>query len=317
MNIELKNINLSFDEDNVLDDLNLTFQSSELSCLLGRSGSGKTSILKIIGGILKPDSGKVMFNGKDVTKIRTQDRNVGWVPQLQLIFPGLNVRENISYGLRARQVPREERERRTQEAVELVGLENLVDRDPAGLSGGERQRVALARAIAPDPDILLLDEPFSSLDAPERDRLSLSFRQVQLETGVTTIHVTHSPREAELLSDQVYILSDGDILQSGTIGTIQNNPISPEVVKLLNLSNFVESNEHMGIDTACIIPESAITLGEGEITATILSMTSNKVYLRVGSTIMEISEIFPSMKPGEEINLNIDRSQIMYLKPSE
>ena len=312
MKIILDKINLKYDQERLLDDLTVSFPDGELSCLLGKSGTGKTTILKLIAGILQPDTGHIYFNNHEVTDLPTQKRNVGWVPQQQLIFPGMNVRQNIEYGLRARNIGREERKKTVIQTSKLIGLDHLLDRDPVGLSGGERQRVALARALASDPEILLLDEPFSSLDAPERDRLSLIFREVQLTTGVTTIHVTHASREAELLADMVLILSNGKIQQSGTISELQQFPDNQEIAKLLNIPNIVEDHSTFNINQTVIVPSSAITISKsGTYHARILSITLSKIYLQLNQTILEMDRGENSLlQPGQEVQIDIDNSQL-------
>ncbi|MHA2170541.1 MAG: ABC transporter ATP-binding protein [Candidatus Kariarchaeaceae archaeon] len=313
MKIELTKISLEFDGEFVLDDLNIVFEKNKLNCLLGKSGSGKTSILKIIAGISPPFKGLVYLNNLDATDLSPKARNIGWVPQQQLLFPGLNVKENIAYGLNARRYSKSAQDNRISQVAELAGLTHLLDRTPERLSGGERQRVAIARALAPSPKILLLDEPFSSLDAPERDRLALMFREIQLETGVTTVHVTHSPREAELISDQIFVLASGKILQKGSMKELYSYPISIEVARLLSIPNVIKGGFLDGVDDDVIIPTDSIELHTGQTKAKVLSITKLTVHLLLSNNIrLEAnSPENTDLLPGEIISIKLNPSQFI------
>ncbi|MHA2252655.1 MAG: ABC transporter ATP-binding protein [Candidatus Kariarchaeaceae archaeon] len=312
MKIELIRISLEFEGDKILDCLDISFSTNKLNCLLGKSGSGKTSVLKIIAGISPSFDGKVYFNGKEITNLPARDRYIGWVPQQQILFPGLDIGKNIAYGLVARGVSRELREKRIAEVADLVGLTGLLTRSPDGLSGGERQRVALARALAPSPQVLLLDEPFSSLDAPERDRLALLFREIQLATGVTTVHVTHSPREAELISDQVFVLSNGKILQYGSMNELYSNPNSIEVARLLSIPNVIEASKFNWLSMDAVIPKNAIKIGTGGIKAKVLSVTKDSIHLLINDDIrIEAYNTNQKIKPGDIISIEFDQAKIV------
>ncbi|OLS24442.1 MAG: Sulfate/thiosulfate import ATP-binding protein CysA [Candidatus Heimdallarchaeota archaeon LC_2] len=309
MKISLENIRLTFGSNIVLEDLSLNFKSGKINCLLGRSGSGKTSILRIIAGVSPIFTGSVFFNGKDVTQFHPKQRNLGWVPQEQLLFPGLDIKANIEYGLVARGIAKETRNKRVSEIVKLVGLENLINRSPSRLSGGERQRVALARAIAPEPLVLLMDEPFSSLDAPERDRLSILFKEIQLETGITSVHVTHSAREAEMIGDNIFILSNGNIAQEDTVSEIFYKPKSIEVARILGINNLVESGQFEGLEYSAIIPDKAIQINKGNFRAIVISSTREKIHLILEPKIQLTIQNKDKAKyvPGDKINLQLDK----------
>ena len=180
MKIELRDITFRYEQVPILNHMDVKFEGNSFSSLLGKSGSGKTSLLKIIAGTITHFTGQVYFDDEEVTKLPPGARNIGWVPQDQLLFPGINVEKNIAFGLSSKKVPRSEQNKRTVEIGKLVGIEHLLKRFPSQLSGGEKQRVALGRAIAPYPELLLLDEPFSSLDAPEREKMALIFKEIQM-----------------------------------------------------------------------------------------------------------------------------------------
>ncbi|MCE7734636.1 MAG: ABC transporter ATP-binding protein [Candidatus Heimdallarchaeota archaeon] len=309
MNIKLSNILLNFGENVVLDNLSLEFDSNKVNCLLGRSGSGKTSILRIIAGVSPEFTGEVYFGNINATNQHPRDRNVGWVPQEQLLFPSLDIRGNIEYGLVARGIPKETRNKRVNEIVKLVGLDHLINRSPDRLSGGERQRVALGRALAPEPQVLLMDEPFSSLDAPERDRLSIVFKEIQLETGITSIHVTHSAREAEMIGDKIYVLSNGKIAQENSVEEIFQNPRSIEVARILGVSNLIEPGQLEGVDFSAIIPEQAIKIDQLGHEATVISATRENIHLILGTglkiTLKNQGDL--QFNAGEKIKLSFDQ----------
>lgn len=288
--IELKGITLDYKNEKLFDNLDLKFKIKKLNCLLGRSGSGKTTILKIIAGIQSGYKGKVYFNDKDITNLPPQKRNIGWIPQQQLLFPGLNVYDNVAYGLKSKGKSREEIDKKVIEVSKIIGLKNLLNRTTQNLSGGEKQRVAIARALALQPQILLLDEPFSSLDAPERDRLALELREIQIESDITMIHVTHSPKEVELISDYVYVLHNGKIIQSGSIHELLNHPNNVETAKILGIDNVIEPNSLEHFKTGGIIPHSAIKIGIGENKAKIISLTQDKIYLQNENKITFVAD---------------------------
>jgi molybdate/tungstate transport system ATP-binding protein len=309
MKIKLVNVTIFYENKPLLENLTAEFESGKFSVLLGSSGSGKTTILKIIAGISDDFKGKVLFNDNDVTSTPVTERYIGWVPQQQLLFPGMSVYDNIAYGLQSRGIDKETETKRVKEISNLVGVSHLLNRAPDRLSGGERQRVAIARALAPKPKLLLLDEPFSSLDAPERDRLALIMREVQMITGVTTIHVTHSPREAELLADQIFVLSSGKIIQSGTMNEIKNNPKTTQVASLIGLSNVVEDWEEMG---SVIIPTSAILMdNEGEFEAEQITTIGDLMIVKIGEYRLEMLK--PDFDVSPIFKVSIDSSQIISL----
>jgi ABC-type Fe3+/spermidine/putrescine transport system ATPase subunit len=213
--VTLDHLSLSYGSTQVFYDLGLQIRPSEMMALLGPSGCGKTSVLKIIAGLVQPTRGDVRFNGDSVVSIPAERREVVLVFQKPLLFPHMNVSENIAFGLKMRQTPEREIQRRVTEMLRLVQLEGYDARRPKELSGGQEQRVALARALVTRPRVLLLDEPFSALDEALRMELRILIQTLQTQTGVTTIFVTHDQSEAASISDRIALLLDGKIEQIG------------------------------------------------------------------------------------------------------
>ena len=209
--IDLQHITKIYDDNTVLDDLNLYIRENEFLTLLGPSGCGKTTTLRIIGGFEKPTSGEILYKGKNIIGLPPYKRAINTVFQRYALFPHLNVAQNVAFPLRMRGVSRSERERRVSEALARVGLNGFAERKPSGLSGGQQQRVALARAIVAAPRVLLFDEPLSNLDSELRESLCGEMSRLLRQLGITALYVTHDRREAELLADQIVYLSAGRV----------------------------------------------------------------------------------------------------------
>jgi ABC-type sugar transport system ATPase subunit len=207
-----------------LSALDLTVESGELLVVLGPSGSGKSTLLRLIAGLETPSAGNIQIDGKEITSLPPHERNVAMVFQHPALFPHLTVARNIAFGLAVRGVKRAERIRKVNDVAGILGLDQLLERKPDALSGGERQRVAVGRAIACEPKLLLLDEPFSSLDSPLRAVLREELSRIQRRTGITLIHVTHDQGEALQLGDRVAVLDKGRLLQAGPPRTVYNDP---------------------------------------------------------------------------------------------
>lgn len=228
----------------------LEAKQGEFLTLLGPSGCGKTTTLRIIAGFEKPDKGRVYFDDTVVNDVPPYERNIGIVFQDYALFPHMTVYDNISFGLKLRKLPKEEIKKRVSWALELVGLKGFEDRYPEQLSGGQQQRVALARALVIEPQLLLLDEPLSNLDAKIRERLRGEVKRIQKELGITTIYVTHDQEEAMAISDRIAVMSVGRIEQVGNPLHLYYNPKNEFVAKFLGLSNILEVNAEEG--KACI-----------------------------------------------------------------
>jgi sulfate transport system ATP-binding protein len=224
MSISVLHITKTFGDFRALDNVTFRAPSGELVALLGPSGSGKTSLLRIIAGLELPDSGAVHFHDDDVTYRASRERNVGFVFQHYALFPHLTVFENVAFGLRVRRIARRQADTRVRELLHLVQLRGYEQHYPSQLSGGQRQRVALARALAPEPKLLLLDEPFGSLDAKVRQELRAWLRRLHDEIHTTSVFVTHDQDEAFSVADRIVVLNQGHVQQIGSPETIQRQP---------------------------------------------------------------------------------------------
>jgi len=222
--LSLSGISKSFNGYTAVRDANLTINAGELVCFLGPSGCGKTTLLRLIAGLETPDSGRITLGGQDITHVPPQSRNFGMVFQSYSLFPHLTVGKNVAYGLRCRKWSRVDTRSRVQEMLELVQLAEHVDKLPHQLSGGQQQRVAIARALAGRPHVLLLDEPFSALDAKVRAQLRGDMRDLQSRLGITTILVTHDQEEAMTVADRIVVMNDGRIEQIGSGPEVYHHP---------------------------------------------------------------------------------------------
>lgn len=238
--LELKNIKKSFTPgEDVLDDICLTVARGEFVTLLGSSGCGKTTTLRIIAGLEQTDSGSVWINGQDVTKLPPDKRDVNTVFQNYALFPHMNVAENIGYGLKLRKVPRGEIKKKVAQMLELVQLEGYEKRKPSELSGGQKQRVAIARALVNNPKVLLLDEPLGALDLQLRRAMQIELKHLQKKLGITFIYITHDQEEAINMSDRIAVMRDGCIEQIGTPDEIYNHPKTSYVATFVGNANIL------------------------------------------------------------------------------
>jgi sulfate/thiosulfate transport system ATP-binding protein len=233
MSIEVNGIVKKFGDFVALDDVDINVASGRLTALLGPSGGGKSTLLRIIGGLERPDSGEVRIDDREITGVPAQRRNVGFVFQHYAAFKHLSVFRNVAFGLEVRKRPKDEIRRRVHELLELVHLEQFADRLPAQLSGGQRQRMALARALAVEPSVLLLDEPFGALDAKVRRELRDWLRHLHDEVHVTTLFVTHDQEEALEVSDEIVVINQGRVEQVGTPDDLYDKPANDFVMEFL------------------------------------------------------------------------------------
>lgn len=244
--VSVRNLSKSFGKTIVLSDINFDVSEGEIVVLLGASGSGKTTILRIIAGLEMPGSGDVTFHGKDVTKLPARERGTGVIFQSYALFPKMTVAKNIGYGLRLRRRSRKAVAAKVDELIDLVHLEEHRDKYPSQLSGGQQQRVAIARALAYEPEVLLFDEPFGALDAQIRTKLRHEIRLLLKSINVPSIFITHDQEEALELADRVAILNKGRLEQIGTPFEVYSNPQTEYVATFLGAANLIEGTIRIG-----------------------------------------------------------------------
>lgn len=337
MYLELDRLSKQFDGKYAVHDLSLGLEEGGLLCILGSSGCGKTTTLNMIGGFLKPDGGRVLLDGHDITALPPERRPVSTVFQSYGLFPHMSVLQNVTYGLKFRGYSRTEAKEKGRRYLSLVGLAEREDARIGELSGGQQQRVALARALVIEPSVLLFDEPLSNLDAKLRVSMRTEIRRIQQEVGITAIYVTHDQSEAMALSDQIIIMNKGVVAQIGTPQEIYYHPVSEFVADFIGEANFlrgkmtgtenglavldvegerlaVAPREGMRVGeeyTVVLRPESAALSDEGGLPCTVeLScfMGSYQNYhVRVGNTLVKLAENDPRNKRifrvGEQCHL--------------
>lgn len=237
--LQLKQINKYFGRSHVIKDVNIDFEKGHFVTFLGPSGCGKTTLLRMVAGFYEPDDGEILLNGKRIERIPPYSRNTAMVFQEYALFPHMNVFDNVSYGLRVKNRPKEEIERRVKEALDLMQLKGMEDRFPNQMSGGQQQRVAVARALVMNPEVLLLDEPLSNLDAKLRETVRVELRDIQKKMGLSTIYVTHDQSEALSMSDMIVVLKGGVVHQTGSPQEIYFEPKTPFVADFIGTTNLL------------------------------------------------------------------------------
>ena len=299
--IHLENISKEYDGATVLSDINLYILKNEFLTLLGPSGCGKTTTLRLIGGFEYPTTGRVIYEGKDITDVPPYKRRVNTVFQKYALFPHLNVRDNIAFGLKIKKMSRGEIDRRVDKMLSLVNLAGYGKRSVDSLSGGQQQRVAIARALVNEPDVLLLDEPLGALDLKLRKEMQLELKAMQQQLGITFIYVTHDQEEALTMSDTIVVMNSGRILQIGPPKTIYDEPKNAFVARFIGESNIIRGTmvhdelvSFSGVDFPCvdsgfgenvpvdvvIRPEDIVIVGEdiGQLTGTVTSVLFKGVH---------------------------------------
>ena len=299
--IHLENISKEYDGATVLSDINLYILKNEFLTLLGPSGCGKTTTLRLIGGFEYPTTGRVIYEGKDITDVPPYKRRVNTVFQKYALFPHLNVRDNIAFGLKIKKMSRGEIDRRVDKMLSLVNLAGYGKRSVDSLSGGQQQRIAIARALVNEPDVLLLDEPLGALDLKLRKEMQLELKSMQQQLGITFIYVTHDQEEALTMSDTIVVMNSGRILQIGPPKTIYDEPKNTFVAGFIGESNIIRGTmvhdelvSFSGVDFPCvdsrfgenvpvdvvIRPEDIVIVGEdiGQLTGTVTSVLFKGVH---------------------------------------
>jgi len=261
--VELEEVSVTFGDVPALSDVTLSVAEGEFFTLVGPSGCGKTTTLRTVAGFETPASGMVRIGDRDVAGLSPEQRHVGIVFQNYALFPHMTVEENVAYGLRYRSPPGDvDPDERVADLLELVEVADLADRRPESLSGGQQQRVALARALAPGPDVLLLDEPLSALDARLREQLRIEVREIQRELGITTIYVTHDQAEALAISDRIAVMNDGRIEQIGTPEDVYRDPATRFVARFVGENNVFDAQVEGDGRTLTIGDDAIVSVGD-------------------------------------------------------
>jgi ABC-type sugar transport system ATPase subunit len=245
--LELQNLTINYDTKPVIQNLSLIINDGKMVSLLGPSGVGKTTILKAIAGLLQPASGRILINGQRVDHLPAEKRDAVLIFQKPLLFPFLDVGQNIGFGLRMAKIKKSAAEKQIDRIIEITGLEGLKNRKIHQLSGGQQQRVALARGLVLEPSVLLLDEPLSNLDAELRLQMRELIRSVQARTGITMLFVTHDQSEAFAISDRICVLLGGSLRQTGTPAELFYQPRDTDVARFFGCTNFITGQIHNGV----------------------------------------------------------------------
>ena len=286
--LSLTHISKSFAQTKVLHDVHLSLARGEILCLLGPSGCGKTTLLRIIAGLEQPDTGKILVEGKDITRMPSYRRDFGLMFQDYVLFPHMTVAENITFGLKMHGWPPEKQNQRLAELLALVDMVGYEDRPVYELSGGQQQRVALARSLAPNPRLLMLDEPLGALDRTLRDQLLVELRSILKQLGQTAIYVTHDQVEAFAVADRVVLMREGRIEQVGKPEELYRHPISPFAAHFLGMENI--------------------------LTGHIVSLDSPIIATPVGQLQAEIAP--PGLQVGDQVQLVIRPEGAKEAKPT-
>jgi molybdate transport system ATP-binding protein/molybdate/tungstate transport system ATP-binding protein len=226
-----------------LSNINLRIEDNEYFVILGPTGTGKTVILETLAGMYKPDTGMILFDGEDTVDLYPEQRNIGFVYQDYMLFPHLNVRENILFGMKLRKVPREDMEKKLGQILKMLNIDHLEKRYPATLSGGEQQRVSIARILVLSPDIMLLDEPFSALDPRTKQEFQTELKKLHKEFKTTTIHITHDFNEAFALADRICVMNKGEIVQVGSPDEIIYHPVNDFVARFIGCDSMKKNSK--------------------------------------------------------------------------
>ena len=340
--IDLETISKDFDGTTVLDNINLYVRKKEFVTLLGPSGCGKTTTLRIIGGFEYPTTGRVLFEGKDITHTPPYKRKVNTIFQKYALFPHLNVQDNIAFGLKIAKVDRADIRRRVDAMLDLVNLKGYGRRSVDSLSGGQQQRVAIARALINEPEVLLLDEPLGALDLKLRKEMQLELKNMQQRLGITFLYVTHDQEEALTMSDTVVVMRDGHILQIGDPKRIYDEPVNAFVADFIGESNILKGTmvhdelvTFSGVNFPCVDmgfgenapvdvvvrPEDVMLVGEdvGRLTGTVKSVLFKGVHYEMmidaGETTWKVHST--TMQPlGSRVGLSIVPFNIHIMKPT-
>jgi sulfate transport system ATP-binding protein len=310
MGIRARNVTKRFGDFTALDNVSVDIPTGSLTALLGPSGGGKSTLLRIIAGLEQPDSGSIEIAGADSTSLPPQQRNVGFVFQHYAAFKHMTVRGNVAFGLEIRKRPKREAEARVKELLALVHLSQFADRYPSQLSGGQRQRMALARALAVEPQVLLLDEPFGALDAKVRKELRDWLRRLHDEVHVTTVFVTHDQEEAMEVADEIVVINNGAVEQIGTPDQLYDEPVSDFVMNFLGPVTQLRG--------VAVRPHDLeiLRFGEsGSVPATVVRMVRLGFEVRVDA-IADGQDVWVQISRGEADRLALEPGSEVFLRPA-
>ncbi len=331
--IEIINATKSFGNQKVLDDFELIVNEKEFLTILGPSGCGKSTMLRCIAGFESLDSGKICMDGKDLSNIKSSDRDIGMIFQHSNLFPTMSVYDNIAFGLSVKKIDKRVIEDKVKEALNMVEMSGYEYKYPSQLSGGERQRVAIARTLVTNPKVLLLDEPFSAIDAKLRKNLQRSLREIHDNLGITSIFVTHDQNEAMILSDRICVMNEGKIVQAGDPSEIYTNPSEKFVASFIGNYNIIEKKDFHKLlidftdaSSVAIRPETIKVLANDNNKSTLMEATINKLTYQSSVTIYElivngikiaVESIFTDNMDysiGDKVFIEIDKSKIIKFK---
>jgi sulfate transport system ATP-binding protein len=312
MSIVIDQVSKRFGEFTALDGVSLTVRDGSLTALLGPSGGGKSTLLRVIAGLEAPDEGRVLIAGGDATPLPARERGVGFVFQHYAAFKHMTVRENVEFGLRIRKRPKPEIRAKVDELLELVHLEGFGERYPSQLSGGQRQRMALARALAVEPQVMLLDEPFGALDATVRKELRAWLRRLHDEVHVTTIFVTHDQEEAMEVAEQIVVLNHGRIEQIGSPRDLYEQPANEFVMGFVGPVNRIGDRYVRPHDIDVLIDP-----GDRAVEAMVERIVHLGFEVRVESTLSDGHHLWAQMTRAEVEELELEEGQIVYVRPRQ
>lgn len=331
--IELKNINKSYEDKQVLKNINISIDEGEFVTFLGASGCGKTTLLRCLVGLEKVDSGKIMLAGEDITKFPAKQRGISMIFQQYSLFPTMNLYDNVSFGLRMDHVDKEEINKRVDDVLEIVNLKGHIKKYPYQMSGGEQQRAALARALIMNPKVLLLDEPFSAIDAKLRRELQMYLKQIHKEYNMTSIFVTHDQEEAMRMSDTIHLFNNGTIEQSGSPLEIYSNPRNIYVASFIGSYNIIKKDlfYHLtGENREVAIRPEIIDLSnkeyskdnkhyylEGDLIETVLQGSILRKIVKINNELeIKVDGIFSGFKTVDDhkhVYLRIDKNNVVFM----
>ena len=311
MSIEVRNVSKRFGDFQALDDVSIDVESGSLTALLGPSGSGKSTLLRVVAGLETPDTGEIRLAGEDATVLAPQKRGVGFVFQHYAAFKHMTVRQNVAFGLKVRKRPKDEITTRVAQLLELVQLTGFGDRYPAQLSGGQRQRMALARALAPEPQVLLLDEPFGALDARVRAELRVWLRRLHDETHTTTVFVTHDQEEAMDVADAVVVMNRGRVEQSAGPRELYDAPANEFVMSFVGQANRFGDAWVRPHDLQVTLVPNGSTREAMVERVTHLGFEVRAELVRDDGTPVSVQ-----LTRDEAERLELERGQIVYVRPT-